>query len=167
MLSSGPPVPVALKLLPPAQGPAPVLLKQVVTLEAKGQRRQFLVVARLQPTGVDMVALLPTGQRLMTLAYDGEELTQQQLSSIPLPGEDILAILQFSLWPVTSINQHYSVKDGWLATIEAGKRQLLKNSKLLLEVDYQEQQLVVDNYIGNYRVLIKTLETESLKSRAL
>jgi hypothetical protein len=162
MLSSGAPVSVALKLLPPAQGPSPVLLKQVVTLEAKGQRRQFLVVARLQATGVEMVALMPTGQRLMTLSYDGEELRQQQLSSIPLPGEDILAILQFSLWPEASVKQHYSENDGWLIMVKPDKRQLLKSSQLLLEVDYEEQQLVVEQYVGNYRVLIKTLERTAL-----
>ena len=168
MLSNGASVPLVLKLLPPSQSPSAVLLKQVVTLEAKGQQRQFLVVSRLQPTAVDMVALMPTGQRLMTLTYDGETLQQQQLTQISLPGEDILAILQFSLWPKTSVKQHYAENAGWFVTIEADKRQLTKNAKLLLEVSYSEpgqqteEQLIVKNFIGNYRVLITTLESTAL-----
>ncbi len=168
MLSNGASVPLVLKLLPPSQGPSAVLLKQVVTLEAKGQQRQFLVVSRLQPTAVDMVALMPTGQRLMTLTYDGETLQQQQLTPIPLPGEDILAILQFSLWPKASVKQHYAENAGWFVMIEADKRQLMKNAKLLLEVSYSrsgqqtDEQLIVENFIGNYRVLIKTLERTAL-----
>lgn len=161
MLTSGAEAPVALKLLPPAQGPAPVLLKQVVTLEAKGQRQQFLVVSRLQLTAIEMVALMPTGQRLMTLEYDGKALRQEQLSSIPLPGKDILALLQFALWPANSVNQHYPEYEGWLATFEPEQRQLTKNTMRVLKVANQEP-LMVENFIGNYRVLIKTLESTAL-----
>lgn len=157
--------PATLKLLPPAQGPAPVVLKQVVTLEAKGKQRQFLVVTKLRPELLEMVALMPTGQRLMTLSYDGQRVQQQQLTSVALPGEDILAILQFSLWPMDSLKQHYLQQNGWQINDSYTKRQLLKDSQLLLEVFYQtadKQQLLVENYMSNYRVLIKTLESKAL-----
>lgn len=161
-LSLNPAPPVQLKLLPPTEGPAASLLEQVVTLEAKGQQRQFLVVTKIQQARVDMVALLPTGQRLLTLQYDGQQLAQQQLGVMELPGEDILAMLQFALWPVTSVKRHYTQQQGWVVLANSQTRVLRHQADTVLEVFYQQQGLVVENHSGNYRVEIRTLENKAL-----
>ena len=85
------PAVVELVLLPPSEGPAPVLLKQKITLLAGQRQQQFLAVARFEHDRLELVVLLPGGQRLLTLGYDGEELLQESLASIDLKGRDILA----------------------------------------------------------------------------
>ena len=131
-------------------------------MEAWGQQRQFLVVTRLQQDQVKLVALLPTGQNLLSLEYDGDELTQESLSSMDIPGEDILAIMQFSLWPEQSIKQHYPKSEGWIVKFSPQQRTLLTTAGRVLNVSYQENDLLVDNYLHDYRVRIHTLEKTQL-----
>lgn len=151
-----------LKLLPPIEGPHPRVLKQIVTLKARKQQHEFLVVTRLEKAHVAFVVLLPTGQRMLTLEYDGEQLLQQQLGSIELPGEDILAILQFALWSENSIKQHYPKDQGWQVEVGANARRLSHQENRALEVLYQKQGLAVENYARGYQVQIHTLETLTL-----
>ena len=72
----------SLNLLPPAEGVESVLLKQKVTMLAAQGQQQFLAVARFDRQNLKLVVLLPSGQRLLTLDYDGEKLRQQ--NDIPL-----------------------------------------------------------------------------------
>ena len=79
---------VSLKLLPPAEISDAVMLKQKITLQAEGGQRQFLAVARFDSDRLKLVVLLPTGQRLLSLEYDGQKLVQEvphPASRIPHP----------------------------------------------------------------------------------
>jgi len=152
------PRPVGLKLLPPDEVSVAVLLKQKVTLQTGERQQQFLVVARFQQHRLELVVLSPTGQKLLTLDYDGENLVQDTLSSIDLRGKEILAIIQFALWPEHSINIHYPKKDGWVVEIAPEKRILFTASGMLLKISYQADELIVDNHIQDYRVIVHTLE---------
>jgi len=154
--------PERFQLLPPAEGPGAMLLKQRVTMEAWGQQRQFLAVMRLNDTRIQMVALLPTGQQLLSLDYDGKNLTQENLPSINIPGEDILALIQFALWPEHSVIQHYPKEEGWRLELGSQERTLLNTAGALLKVSYHENDLVLDNYLRDYRVNIHTLEKTDL-----
>ncbi|MDX2506898.1 MAG: DUF3261 domain-containing protein, partial [Gammaproteobacteria bacterium] len=71
-----------LKLLPPDEGPGAALLKQKVTMMSKGQEQQFITVIRLQTDRLKLVALLPSGQQLFFLEYDGDALIQKNFSSM-------------------------------------------------------------------------------------
>lgn len=155
---------VSLQLLRPAQGPAPVLLKQTVTLDAWGKQQQFMAISRLSYERSRMVALLPTGQQLMYLEYDGEQLIQQVLSSIELPAEDILAMVQFVLWPETALSGHYRPEQGWQLELSDKQRKLIHNDMLLLDVMYQGQQISIENHLEGYRVMIKTIEQKDSES---
>jgi hypothetical protein len=149
---------VTLALLPPSEGPAPVLLKQKITLLAGQRQQQFLAVVRFELDRLELVVLLPSGQRLLTLEYDGEELLQESLASIDLPGRDILAIMQFSSWPEASLRAHYPERDGWQVLVSPGERRLLIDSGPALTIAIQAREMQIDNFMMEYRVIVNTLE---------
>lgn len=154
--------PEQLKLLPPIEGPPAALLKQTVTMEKLGQQRQFLVVARFNSERLKLVALLPAGQQILSLEYDGQKLVQDNLPSMDIPGEEILAIMQFALWPESSVRNSYSESDGWTVLLDTKQRILKTETGSVLKVNYQEKELIVNNYLHDYRVTIHTLEATQL-----
>jgi hypothetical protein len=156
------PEPVSLNLLPPASVSVAVLLKQKITMQAQGGQRQFLTVARFDLDRLQLVVLLPTGQRLLSLDYDGKQLQQEDHAPVELPGREILAIIQFATWPEDSIRAHYREQDGWLVETSVDQRILLTASGAILKISYQPGKLSVDNYLQGYRVIVDTLERTEL-----
>lgn len=150
---------VQLKLLPPGDGPAARLLKQKVTLVSEGQEQQFIAVIRLQPERLKLMALLPTGQQLFFLEYDGETLTEKNYSSKDLPIKDMLAIMQFVLWPPSSVNHHYAKTEGWIVNIIPDERTLLNSYDVLLKVNYQTKITIIENRLHGYRLKVEPLES--------
>jgi len=158
----GQPEPEVLKLLPPAEGPVPVLLKQKITLQTGERRQQFLMVTRFDQQRLKLIALLPTGQQILSLDYDGESLVKKTFMPVDLPGREILAIIQFAMWPENSIKTHYLEKDGWQLEMSPGKRILLTESVAVLKITYLPAKLSVENYLKGYRVIVYTLERTEL-----
>jgi len=154
--------PESLKLLPPSEVPASVLLKQKVTLQSGEQQQQFLLVARFEPHRLKLVVLSPAGQKLLMLDYDGDKLTQETKSSIDVLGKEILAIIQFSMWPGQSIKNYYPKKDGWLVEISPENRILSTSTGVLLKVKYENDKSIIENYIHDYRVIVYSLEKTGL-----
>ncbi|WP_290702700.1 DUF3261 domain-containing protein [Amphritea sp.] len=154
--------PAEMLLLKPAQGPVPVLLTQRVTLSSWGQQKQFVAIARFTYGQSKLVALLPTGQQLLYLEFDGEQLVQRAMPSIELPGKDILALIQFALWPRDALQSNYRSEQGWKVDITDRRRELTHNDNPWLDVRYDGQQINIYNYLSKYRVLIETLEQKDL-----
>ncbi|MBR9830450.1 MAG: DUF3261 domain-containing protein [Oceanospirillales bacterium] len=152
-----------LALLPPVDGPAPMLLKQKVTMQARGERFQFLIVSRFDATQARLVALMPTGQQLIALEYDGKQLHQSVAVPVELPGEAILATIQFAFWPEASVRQHYPPELGWTLRLEANRRQLWHYDAHFLDIVQEAGTTRVKNYPGEYQVTIKTLEQKDLE----
>jgi hypothetical protein len=157
------PAPVSLNLLPPSEISAAVLLKQKITLQADAQpQQQFLAVSRFDCHRLKLVILSPSGQRLLSLDYDGDKLTQESYAQIELPGREILAIIQFATWPEDSIRTHYPERDGWIVETAVNQRILLTASGTVLKISYQPEVLSVENYLQGYRVIVTTLEKTRL-----
>jgi hypothetical protein len=151
-----------LNLLPPSEGPAAALLKQKITLQSGQREQQFLAVARFTREQLGLVVLLPSGQRLLTLDYDGTELLQQDLAMFDLPGREILAIMQAATWPEASVRAHYPASAGWRLQVSTNARQLLTDSGAALTITYSPGELRIDNHLKEYRVIVETLERTSL-----
>ena len=109
-----------------------------------------------------LVALSPSGQRLLSLEYDGDKLTQESHTQYELPGREILAIIQFATWPESSIRSHYPERDGWIVETAVNQRILLTASGAVLKISYQPEALSVENYLHGYRVIVDTLEKTRL-----
>lgn len=157
-----PPEPPELVLLPPAEITQELLLKQKITFESGDRRQQFLVVARFQRPRLKLVLLLPAGQPLLTLDYDGQNLVQENQSNVALPGREILASMQFALWPETSLTRHYPPEAGWQVEIAGHDRSLLTASGVVLKISRKSETLLLDNHLHDYRVIIQTLEQREL-----
>lgn len=156
------PEPPELILLPPAEIGHELLLKQKIDFVAGGRQQQFLVVARFLRERLRLVLLLPTGQALLTLDYDGVNLLQDNRSTVDLPGREILASMQFALWPEESLRRHYPPEAGWQLDLETDQRLLLTPSGAVLKIARNPENLVVDNHLHDYRVIIQTLEKNEL-----
>jgi len=156
------PEPVDMLLLSPSAGPAPVLLTQRVTLTGWRQQQQFVAICRFNYDQAKLVALLPTGQQLLYLEFDGEQLEQRNAPSIELPGKDILALIQFALWPNEALQNSYAAEQGWKIEITDKRRQLIHSDSVLLDVVYDGQQISIENYRAGYQVRIETLERKDL-----
>lgn len=154
--------PADMVLLNPSRGPAPVLLTQRVTLDGWGQQRQFIAICRFTYEQARLVALLPTGQQLLYLEFDGEQLEQRTMPSIELPGKDILALIQFALWPAEVLHSSYVSENGWKVAITDNRRQLIYRDSVLLDVIYDRQQISIENHRAGYQVRIETLESKDL-----
>ena len=149
-------------LMPPNLGPEPQLLKQTVTLSRHGHQIQFISVNRLTSEKIELLALLPVGQPLMELSYDGQKLSNRVYGKLPINGPNILALLQFSLWPKRSVEQYYSPEMGWALHINQTKRLLSWAGERWLKVNILPNGLIVDNYRENYQVQIHTVEKMDL-----
>lgn len=155
--------PQKLLLLPPNAGPEAVLLKQKITMEAQGEKHQFLAIVRLEPSQSKLRALLPTGQTILSLDYDGKSLVENNLSSVALPSEEILAMMQFALWPIVAVQQSYSPLNGWNVEASSTQRQLSTSEGMMLTVDYvADDEILIEHYPHRYKVTIILLEEISL-----
>ncbi len=155
--------PKQLLLLSPKGGPSAVLLKQKVTMDARGEQHQFLVVIRLEHDQLKLRALLPTGQPLLSLDYDGVSLQQTNNSPIALPSEEILAMMQFALWSEKAIEKAYRTENGWQLELSSEQRLLFMATEKVVSVNYlSNDEMLIENYDHQYRVIIKTLETTTL-----
>ncbi|GGB80955.1 hypothetical protein GCM10011352_03330 [Marinobacterium zhoushanense] len=139
-----------------------MLLKQTVTLQSADERLAFLVVSRFERQQVKLVALLPTGQPLTALEYDGKQLQQTVSVPVNLPAESILATIQFALWPEPSLRRHYRPEQGWTLSAETNRRQLWHHGALLLDIIYDADITLVHDYLRAYQVRIQTLEEMNL-----
>jgi len=163
VFSSKPLVPEQLLLLPPNEGPHGQVLKQKVTMTAKGEQHQFIVVIRLEQDLLKLRALLPTGQAVLSIDYDGNELIQHNYASQALPSEDILAMMQFALWPKESIEKYYSIDNGWQLNVKSNQRILQTTKGKMLSVDYvSSDEMKLENYRYHYQIAVETLEKINL-----
>ena len=149
-------------LLPPTEITDELLLQEAVVFEFAGERQQLLSVTRIEFGRIRMVFLLPTGQSVLELDYDGSNLVQNDYSGRSLPGREILASFQFALWPEASLRQHYRQLEGWRVEISSDTRSLLTRHGVLLRIDRDGESLVVNNFLHDYRVTIQTLQKTEL-----
>jgi len=154
----------ALLLLPPALGHQAGVTKQDLQMQAAGRQQRFIMVSNNQPEKFQVLVMTPTGQTLLTMAYDGETFTEQNQTNIALPAREILAIMQFSAWPEAVVQQFYEADQGdWSFEAKDHYRQLRYQQKLWLDVHYDKDVILVKNIKGRYRVSIKKLEAVSFE----
>ena len=154
----GDPEPARLKLLPPQEGPGTLLLKQKIMMDFEGQTQFFLAVSRLQVQSIQIIVLTATGQKILSMTYDGERLIMEGDAADKIPGEEILAMMQLSLWPDDSVRRHYQSSMGWALDLSAQRRILNHRSKPMIKVSYQQPIVEIMNYQRNYNVTVETLE---------
>ncbi len=158
LISTKASAPSELILLPPAQGPEPVLLKHNIVMQSQGMEQQFIVVIRLDYQQVKLKALLPTGQVILAIKYDGNEFDHENFSPIEVPSKEILAMMQFSLWPLSTLHDYYRPEIGWTVTDTNMERTLTTmDGKVLTTQFLDDNNVIVEHHLHDYRVIISPL----------
>lgn len=156
--------PLRLHLLSLEQAPESQVLKQKITLKKQDATHQFLAVLRIEQEKVQMIALLPTGQYIFSLSFDGATLEEESFSEIDIPSQEVFSIMQFALWPEDAIRKAYQQQDGWQLTITNDSRVLSNDSGPILKVDgkVESSSFMIENLlhgvVNKFTIIIETLE---------
>jgi len=106
LLGMGRTLPPAPLLAPAALGQH-VQITQKVTVHSGEERQSFLAAWLAAPDRLDLAGLSPSGQRLLTLSWDGEQFREDYSPMLDreLPGRQVLSQLQLAHWPLDGIRQ--------------------------------------------------------------
>jgi hypothetical protein len=148
-----------LVLMPPDSGPEPGLLKQKLTLIARERQQQFIVLSDINASVFSVLVMLPTGQALLRMDYDGTAFRQSNMTEFDIPARQIMAIMQFALWPDNTLKEYYQLDNGWQLTIDAQYRQLTVANRPWLAMQSLTDAIVIQNFKDHYQVKIEALET--------
>ena len=150
-----------LMLLPPSSAPKFGVEQQKVTVIRDGKTQQFLAISEFTKSTVKVAVLVPTGQRLLTIRYDGNEFTVQNDTNAVFPAKDILAVMQFAVWQQDAIMKNYREQAGWQVSISDQQSKLRQQQQDVLFVQIQDGQIEIQHLPHQYQVNIEPLEASS------
>jgi hypothetical protein len=158
------PAPVArlnLKLAPAALG-ASISLQQHLKVERNGRIDELDAAIEIDDKRVDLVGLA-FGQRVLTLHYDGKQLTTWRHLMLPaqVRADDVLEDMQLALWPVEAIAARLPA--GWRVEEDGMLRRLYLEQELVTTIAYSavprwNGTIKMNNLRYNYRLTIESSE---------
>lgn len=161
--SAPPEARLGLKLAPAALG-ASIGVQQHLRVERNGRVDDLDVALEVDAQRVEMVGLA-FGQRVLTLSYDGKEMTSWRHVMLPsqVRAEDVLEDLQLTLWPAAAIRA--ALPAGWRIDEQGLRRTLSLNGETVLRIDYSGQPrwsgtVVLDNLRYRYRLTVQSAPAE-------
>lgn len=127
---------------PPILAPATLGASRTAQQVLRGAFGEHEVTLRCvviaSPEKIDAIVLTATGQRALTLGWDGAKWQVEAAPMVPsqLNAEQLLADLQFSLWPLRALQAAYA-SQGWeVSEPGGGIRRLRHNGQLFEEAHY-------------------------------
>lgn len=163
--ASAPPAPARLGLrLAPATLGESISVQQRLEVERGGSVNTLDVALEIDPSRLELVGMA-FGQRVLTLSYDGKELSSWRHVMLPsqLRAEDVLEDVQLTLWPAAALRA--SLGQGW-SIEEAGlRRTLSKDGADVIVIDYSgptrwQGKVVLRNLRYDYRLTIESAAAE-------
>jgi hypothetical protein len=149
---------LGLKLAPAALG-ASISVQQHLKVERNGRTDDLDVALQVEPDAIDVVGLA-FGQRVLTLHYDGKELTSWRHVMLPsqVRAEDVLEDMQLTLWPAEAIAA--ALPAGWRVAEQGTKRTLFLDDKPIMEIAYSGNPrwsgtVVLENLRYHYKLTIQ------------
>ena len=113
----------------------------------------------MEPSHLDLVGLA-FGQRVLSLHYDGKEMTSWRHLMLPaqVRAEDVLEDMQLTLWPREAIAQ--ALPAGWRIEDSGLRRTLFLHDEAVTVIDYSAMPrwsgtVVLDNLRYRYRLTIQ------------
>ncbi len=157
--ATAPPARLGLTLAPAALG-ASISVQQHLTVERAGRIDEIDAAVEIDATQVQMVGLA-FGQRVLTVNYDGKQLTSWRHVMLPkqVRAEDVLEDMQLTLWPAPAIAA--SLPPGWRIHDAGLRRTLYLNDAVVATVSYSGMPrwsgtVILDNLRYAYRLTIET-----------
>jgi hypothetical protein len=154
------PARIGLKLAPATLGET-LSLQQHLTVEREGSTNELDTALEIDLHQLNLVGLA-FGQRVMTLHYDGKELTTWRHVMLPaeVKGEDVLEDIQLTLWPADAIRA--VLPQGWTLQHTDERRTLLLDGQPVMTIDYPDHTtwggtVVLTNLRYHYRLTIQSI----------
>lgn len=154
-----PPARLGLKLAPAALG-ASVSLQQHLTVERGGRIDELDAALEIDASKVELVGLA-FGQRVLTIRYDGKEMTTWRHLMLPsqVRADDVLEDMQLTLWPLAAIAAQLPA--GWRIEESGRQRRLYLQDELVANIAYSAEPrwdgtIVMDNLRYKYKLTIQS-----------
>lgn len=151
---------LGLKLAPATLG-ASIARQQHLTVERDGRINDLDAALEVDPEQLQLVGLA-FGQRVLSLSYDGKELTSWRHVMLPsqVRAEDVLEDLQLTLWPKDAIAKELPA--GWTIEDEGLRRTLYMNGEVVTVINYSTMPrwtgtVVLQNMRYQYRLTIQSV----------
>jgi hypothetical protein len=159
--ASAPQQPLArlgLKLAPAALGTS-VSVQQHLKVERNGRTDDMDVALQVEPDAVDVVGLA-FGQRVLTLHYDGKQLTSWRHVMLPsqVRAEDVLEDIQLTLWPVDAVAA--ALPPRWRVAEQDRTRTLYLDNEPVMQIVYSGEPrwsgtVQLENWRYHYKLTIQ------------
>jgi hypothetical protein len=151
------PARLGLRLAPAALGET-ISVQQHLTVQRAGKTNDLDAALEVDANKVSLVGLA-LGMRVLSLEYDGRELTEWRHAMLPaqVRAADVLEDVQLTLWPVAEIAR--VLPAGWTVE-EAGLRRTLRlNGDIVATITYSrlprwQGTAVLDNQRYQYKLTI-------------
>jgi hypothetical protein len=153
-------------LLTPESFGQSLSLLQSLEINYSGVTRQLLAQLEITSNSITLVGLSPLGNRLFTVLWTGESLSEEYLDEWPFPfsPKHILADVQLALW--LKIPQHDVLK---IRDIDSPlmKREVLRNEKIIMRISYETRpfwqgKMIIEHLEREYKLSIQTLQSNQL-----
>ena len=145
--------------LPPAALGTSISVQQHLKVERAGRTDDLDVALQVEPDAIDVVGLA-FGQRVLTMRYDGKELTSWRHMMLPsqVRPEDVLEDMQLTLWPAESIAT--ALPAGWRIAEQGGARTLYLENEPIMRIVYSgtprwSGTVVLENLRYRYKLTIE------------
>lgn len=147
----------ALLLLPPDKGAEQALLKHKLSLKRDDNTQTFIVLNRITPDVFKVLVLLPTGQTIVRMSYDGESFDVKNMANNALPAKEVFALMQFALWPKSTLIKYYRHELGWVVSGDENSRQLTYNNTPYLIIKNNKKGFNINNIKDKYEAVVEEL----------
>ena len=145
--------------LPPAALGTSISVQQHLKVERAGRTDDLDVALQVEPDAIDVVGLA-FGQRVLTMRYDGKELTSWRHMMLPsqVRPEDVLEDMQLTLWPAESIAT--ALPAGWRIAEQGVTRTLYLENEPIMRIVYSgtprwSGTVVLENLRYRYKLTIE------------
>ena len=145
--------------LPPAALGASISVQQHLKVERAGRTDDLDVALQVEPEAIDVVGLA-FGQRVLTMHYDGKELTSWRHVMLPsqVRPEDVLEDMQVTLWPAEAVAA--ALPDGWRIAEQGATRTLYLADQPIMRISYSGSPrwsgtVVLENLRYHYKLTIQ------------
>jgi len=145
--------------LPPAALGASISVQQHLKVERNGRTDDMDVALQVEPEAIDVVGLA-FGQRVLTLHYDGKDLTSWRHVMLPsqVRAEDVLEDMQLTLWPAEAIAA--ALPAGWRVADQGARRTLYLDNEPIMQIAYSGSPrwsgtVVLENLRYHYKLTIE------------
>lgn len=155
-------------LLPPAEFTSNwqqgnLQFTEQVTMRHEGEEQVMLAAWVVNQQEINLVGLTPSGQRLMTLRFDGKVFSEEYSPLVrePIPGRQVLSHLQLAQWPLDSVKQALQNTPWRLEASGASRLFYLGDTLVMTSTrDTSAELITVHSPLMNYELQARKLQTD-------